>query len=120
VPDVICDTSVIQYLFQVGLLDLLFTLYPEISIPEAVARELAQGQAHLIELPDNAAMLRFKLLKVSVPQSINTLKSLGSGEQEVLSLAAAIRIIYFYSTMPWPVSMRRVWVCDLPERWAFY
>ncbi len=33
-PDVISDTSLIQYLFQVGLLDLLFTLYEEITIPE--------------------------------------------------------------------------------------
>jgi predicted nucleic acid-binding protein len=82
------DTSVIQYLFQVGLLDLLFTLYPKITIPEAVAKELAEGQEHRVELPNEEAMSRFKVQKVAVPQSIKTLKALGNGEQEVLALAS--------------------------------
>ena len=88
-PDVISDTSVIQYLFQVGLLDLLFTLYQEISIPEAVANELAEGCLHGVDLPDAEAMSRFRVLVVTVPQSIQLLKSLGSGEREVLALASA-------------------------------
>ena len=86
-PDVFCDTSVIQYLFQVGLLDLLFTLYPEISIPAAVANELAEGRVHGVDLPDVESMSRFKLRTVTAPQSIQILKSLGSGEREVLTLA---------------------------------
>jgi uncharacterized protein len=43
VPDVISDTSPIQYLHQVKLLDLLFCLYEEISIPEAVEKDIAEG-----------------------------------------------------------------------------
>jgi len=89
VPDVVCDTSVIQYLFQVGLLDLLFTLYQEISIPEAVANELAEGRIQGVDLPDPEAMSRFKVVTVPVPQSIQTLKSVGRGEREVLALALA-------------------------------
>jgi len=89
VPDVVCDTSVIQYLFQIGLLDLLFTLYQAISIPKAVANELAEGRTHGVDLPDAEAMSRFKVITVSVPQSIQTLKSLGGGEREVLALASA-------------------------------
>ena len=86
-PDVFCDTSVIQYLFQVGLLDLLFTLYQEISIPAAVANELAGGRAHGVHLPDVEAMSRFRVRTALAPQSIQILKSLGSGEREVLTLA---------------------------------
>jgi predicted nucleic acid-binding protein len=71
------------------LLDLLFRLYQEISIPEAVANELAAGRAHGIDLPDAEAMLRFRVIAVPVPQSIQMLKSLGRGEQEVLALASA-------------------------------
>lgn len=88
-PDVISDTSVIQYLFQVGLLDLLFTLYQEITIPEAVAAELAEGRLHGIDLPDAETMSQFRVLKILVPQSIQLLKSLGPGEREVLALASA-------------------------------
>jgi predicted nucleic acid-binding protein len=67
VPDVFCDTSVIQYLFQVGLLDLLFTLYPEISIPAAVANELAEGRVHGVDLPDVESMSRFTVRTVTAP-----------------------------------------------------
>jgi predicted nucleic acid-binding protein len=87
VPDVFCDTSVIQYLFQVGLLDLLFTLYQEISIPAAVANELAEGRVHGVDLPDVESMSRFKVCTVPAPQPIQILKALGSGEREVLTLA---------------------------------
>jgi predicted nucleic acid-binding protein len=89
VPDVISDTSVIQYLFQIGLLDLLFRLYQEITIPEAVAGELAEGRLRGIDLPDAETMSRFRVLKVPVAQSIQLVKSLGTGEQEVLALASA-------------------------------
>ena len=88
-PDVIADTSVIQYLFQVGLLDLLFTLYQEINIPTAVVNELAEGRSHGIELPEAETMARFSTTVVAVPPSIQLLRSLGSGEREVLALASA-------------------------------
>jgi predicted nucleic acid-binding protein len=89
VPDVISDTSVIQYFFQVGLLDLLFTLYEEITIPQAVASELDEGRIHGVDLPSIGEMARFKVLVVPVPQSIQLLKSLGNGEREVLAMASA-------------------------------
>lgn len=88
-PDVVADTSVIQYFFQIGLLDLLFTLYPKISIPVAVANELAEGRKHGVELPDDAALARFEVLSVDVPNILQIVKSLGSGEGQVLSLALA-------------------------------
>jgi predicted nucleic acid-binding protein len=87
VPDVVSDTSVIQYLFQVGLLDLLFSLYQDISIPEAVGAELAEGRVRGIDLPGAEDMSRFKVAAITVPQSIQLLQSLGRGEREVLAMA---------------------------------
>jgi predicted nucleic acid-binding protein len=71
------------------LLDLLFTLYEEISIPQAVASELDEGRIHGVDLPSIGEMARFKVLVVPVPQSIQLLKSLGNGEREVLAMASA-------------------------------
>ena len=50
-PETICNTSPIQYLFQCGLLDLLRSLYGEVVIPKAVAAEIHQGRAKGISLP---------------------------------------------------------------------
>ena len=44
-PNVISDTSPIQYLYQLNLLDLLPTLYGEIIIPQAVESEIATGKS---------------------------------------------------------------------------
>jgi len=89
VPDVISDTSPIQYLFQVGLLNLLFTLYEEVIIPEAVNAELDEGRRHGIELPEAEVMAQFTVRTVGIEQKIALPTTLGSGEKEVLALAAA-------------------------------
>jgi len=87
VPDVISDTSPIQYLHQVKLLDLLFSLYEEISIPEAVEKELADCRNYGIDLPDVEKMLHFHVR--SAPLTLQLPTSLGKGEREVLALASA-------------------------------
>lgn len=51
-PEVIADTSAIQYLFQTGLLNVLNVLYGQITIPEAVVSELSVGRSHGVSLPD--------------------------------------------------------------------
>lgn len=40
-PEVITDTSPIQYLYQIAQLELLPTLYGQNGMPQAVADELA-------------------------------------------------------------------------------
>ncbi|MCP2728563.1 hypothetical protein [Limnofasciculus baicalensis] len=50
-PNIIADTSSIQYLYQLNLLNLFPTLYSQITIPSAVANELAQGRILGILLP---------------------------------------------------------------------
>ncbi len=39
-PDVIVNTSPLQYLFQLSLLELLPSLYGQVIVPEAVVLEL--------------------------------------------------------------------------------
>ena len=51
-PEMIGDTSPIQYLYQAGLLDLLPTLYGQVILPQAVADELAEGRNLGVSLPD--------------------------------------------------------------------
>lgn len=87
-PDVISDTSPIQYLHQVKLLDLLFGLYEEISIPEAVEMELAEGRNHGIDLPSVERMSRFHVRNSPLKQTLQLPTSLGKGEREVLALAS--------------------------------
>jgi len=42
-PDVICNTSPLQYLHQIGMLHLLPSLVGTVIVPEAVVEELAIG-----------------------------------------------------------------------------
>jgi len=56
VPDVISDTSPIQYLHQVQLLDLLPVLYGKIIVPQAVADEIKEGIRLGYDLPDVSAL----------------------------------------------------------------
>lgn len=87
-PDVISDTSPIQYLHQVQQLDLLFRLYEEITIPEAVAAELAEGREHGVNLPSIGEMSRFKIQSAPADHAAKIPTSLGRGEFEVLALAS--------------------------------
>jgi len=51
-PEVICNTSPLQYLHQIGQLQLLPALAGHITVPPAVLEELAAGQAQGLNLPD--------------------------------------------------------------------
>jgi len=89
-PEVITDTSPIQYLYQIAQLDLLPTLYGQISMPQAVADELAQGRAQGISLPDPTSLSWIILCPVSSSILIPGIPGLGAGEREALSLATTI------------------------------
>ena len=89
-PEVITDTSPIQYLYQLAQLDLLPTLYGQITMPQAVADELAQGLVQGILLPDPTSLPWITLCPVPSSVLIPDLPNLGAGEREALSLAIAI------------------------------
>lgn len=84
---VIVDTSPLQYLFQVGLLDLLPLLHGEVMIPEAVDRELAEGRARGVSVPDPVAYPWIVVVAVREPALLSLATGLGPGEREALALS---------------------------------
>ncbi|MCC6139895.1 MAG: DUF3368 domain-containing protein [Nitrospira sp.] len=87
-PDVICDTSPLQYLHQIGLLHILPALVRRVLIPPAVLQEIEAGKLVGIDLPDLRA---FEWLTVRSPAGRAILlpdQNLGPGETDVLMLAA--------------------------------
>jgi uncharacterized protein len=89
-PEVIADTSPIQYLHQTNLLDLLPTLYGRILIPQAVVEELCQGRKQGVVLPDPELISWIEIHQVSTSQLIPMIPNLGLGEREVISLAISL------------------------------
>ena len=86
-PEVICDTSPLQYLHQLGLLHILPALAGRVLIPPAVLHEIEEGKACGIDLPDVRAL---EWLTIRPPTGSSTLPldhNLGPGETEVLMLA---------------------------------
>lgn len=86
-PEVICNTSPLVYLHQLGLLHILPELVGHITIPPAVVAELAEGRARGANAPDPA---RFDWIRVRSPAGASVLRlvtDLGPGEAEVLALA---------------------------------
>ena len=51
-PEIICDTSPIQYLYQLKLLHILSALAQRVIVPPAVVDELAAGRALGVSLPN--------------------------------------------------------------------
>jgi uncharacterized protein len=86
-PEVIADTSPIQYLYQTNLLDLLPTLYGRILIPQAVVEELSQGRKQGVVLPEPELISWIEIHQVSTSKLIPMVPNLGIGEREVISLA---------------------------------
>ena len=96
-PNVIADTSPIQYLYQINLLDLLPQLYGSVIIPQAVANELAAGAALHVSLPD------MTLTNERIDRQFSNLRSPGNDSkatQEILPGLARHRVsfIWLYST----------------------
>lgn len=89
-PEVISDTSPMQYLYQIAQLELLPILYERVRIPQAVADELAQGRRQGLSLPNPASLAWVTICPVPLSSLIPNLPNLGSGEREALSLAITI------------------------------
>ncbi|MBW1918487.1 MAG: DUF3368 domain-containing protein [Deltaproteobacteria bacterium] len=86
-PEIICNTSPLQYLHQIGLLQLLPKMVGRIIIPAAVQEELDQGRRLGIDLPDIDTL---PWLAIRQPLSVAALPlvtDLGPGETQVLALA---------------------------------
>ncbi len=86
-PDVIVNTSPLQYLHRLGLLNLLERRYGTIIVPEAVAREIEAGRAAGANVPDLSAVPWIGVESVAAGALQRVTTALGPGEREVLGLS---------------------------------
>jgi predicted nucleic acid-binding protein len=89
-PEAIADTSPLQYLFQLDLLDLLPALYQQVLIPEAVVREIAAGRSRGVALPTLESLAWIRIRMVGSAAVLPMVTDLGAGEREVLALAVEL------------------------------
>jgi predicted nucleic acid-binding protein len=86
-PEIICNTSPLQYLHQLKLLDALRQLTKHLVVPQAVTEELRVGSENGWDVPDLRAL---DWIEVRQPRSkpvLPLIHDLGPGETEVLALA---------------------------------
>ena len=83
----IVNTSPLFYLHRLGLLELLNRLYGQITVPEAVKKELEEGQAQGEDVPQLENYPWVEIKGVSMPRYLQLIADLGPGESEVLALA---------------------------------
>jgi predicted nucleic acid-binding protein len=86
-PEVISNTSPLQYLFQLDLLELLPQLYGEVLVPEGVVRELRTGASRGVPLPNLKSLGWLHVCTVKSIAVLPLAAGLGAGEREVLALA---------------------------------
>jgi len=86
-PEVIVDTSVLLYLYRIGTLDWLQSLFNSIYVPTAVILELQNGQTQGYDVPDSTVYAWWQRVEPqTVPAELLALE-LGAGETAVLAFA---------------------------------
>jgi predicted nucleic acid-binding protein len=85
--EVISNTSPLQYLYQLDLLDLLPTIYGEVLIPAGVVSEIGAGAQRGVALPHLKGLPWLHVCEVATPALLVLVPDLGRGEREVLALA---------------------------------
>lgn len=85
--DIICNTSPLQYLHQIGRLDLLPRLVTRVIVPTAVVAELAEGRRLGLDLPTPETLSWVDLRKPRSEAVLRLTTDLGQGETAVLVLA---------------------------------
>lgn len=86
-PEVICNTSHLQYLHQIGQLSILPALVGSIVVPPAVLAELDAGIAKGLDLPQ---LENLQWIRIQAPigaKAASLITDLGPGESQVLMLA---------------------------------
>lgn len=86
-PEVICDTSALQYLYQLEMLSVLEALAQHIVVPPAVVEELAVGRILGVHLPDPTSLEWVTVRAPAGAVVLPLVTDLGPGETEVLALA---------------------------------
>jgi predicted nucleic acid-binding protein len=86
-PEIICNTSPIQYRYQLGCLNFLHSLAGRVIVPSAVVDELSAGRSLGIVLPDVSTVDWIDLCRPAKRSALPWDCELGPGETEVLMLA---------------------------------
>jgi predicted nucleic acid-binding protein len=86
-PEVVCDTSPLQYLYQLDLLDLLPALVTRVLVPSAVQKELAVGRTLGFNVPSVEDLTWVEVRQPVSRRASPLIHDLGPGETEVLLLA---------------------------------
>ena len=86
-PEIICNTSPLQYLHQLGELHLLPQLAKTVTVPPAVQEELDAGRGLGLNLPALQSLDWVVVRRPSSSVALPLVTDLGPGEREVLALA---------------------------------
>lgn len=86
-PDVICNTSPIQYLHQLQLLRILPALAKRVIVPPAVVEKIQKGRDLGMSLPDVTGQDWIEIRRPLSERAVPLVTNLGPGETEVLMLA---------------------------------
>ena len=85
-PNVICNTSPLQYLHQADVLELLPALVGQVYVPKAVVAELEEGRRRSVRLPVLEELSWLTVRPVRDRTLLPLVTHLGDGEKEVLAL----------------------------------
>jgi predicted nucleic acid-binding protein len=86
-PDLICDTSPLQYLHQLDLLSVLSALAERVIVPPSVIEELEVGHRLGVSLPDVTTLDWVTVRQPTSKAALPLVTDLGPGETQVLMLA---------------------------------
>lgn len=86
-PEVICNTSPLQYLHQLGLLTVLPALAGRVTIPVAVEEEIDAGRRLGVNLPDLRSLDWLTIGRPESKRVLPLITDLGAGEAQVLMMA---------------------------------
>lgn len=89
-PEIICNTSPLQYLHQIGQLSILPALAGSIIVPPAVLVELDAGIAKGLDLPQPENLNWVKMRAPIAATAAPLITDLGPGESQVLMLALEV------------------------------
>lgn len=88
-PEIVCDTTPLQYLHQADVIEIIPALYGSILLPKAVAEEIKIGVNAGVNLPDLDSLAWIEIREVRgsswpMPRDIHR------GEAEVIALAGSL------------------------------
>lgn len=86
-PEVICNTSPLQYLHQIDQLSIIPALVGSIIVPPAVVVELDAGIANGLDLPQPDRLNWIRIQSPISAEAVPLITDLGPGESQVLMLA---------------------------------